>query len=329
MQYKAITFVKRPTAEITPDIFEWVTLETPELKDGEFLVKQTHMSLDPAMRTWMMDNPNSYIPPIAIGEVMRSLGVGDVVESKNPNFPVGARVVGVTGWAEYVLGGADMQVVPRELPVEALLCVLQIPGLTAYVGLNVIARPKAGETLVISGAAGSVGSLAGQIAKAEGLRVVGVAGSDEKCRWLVEELGFDAAINYRSANLAEKLAEATPNGVDIYFENTGGPIQQMVYERMNRFGRISVCGMISDYNRETPMPGPNWMDINLKALRVEGFVIVDHYDKVPQAMETLTGYLQSGQLKYRAHVLKGLESAIDGINLLFNGENQGKLLVEF
>ncbi|MDA7088612.1 NADP-dependent oxidoreductase [Pseudomonas sp. SA3-5] len=328
MQYKAITFVKRPIADITADTFELVTLETPVLKDGEFLVKQTHMSLDPAMRTWMQDNPNSYIPPIAIGEVMRSFGVGEVVESKNPAFPVGARVIGNTGWAEYVLGGADMQVVPHDLPVEALMCVLHVPGLTAYVGLFEVLRPKAGETLVVSGAAGSVGSLVGQMAKAEGLRVIGIAGSDEKCRWLEDELGFDRAINYRSANLAEQLAEAAPNGVDIYFENTGGPIQQVVFERMNRFGRITVCGMIADYNREVPAPGPSWVDINLKALRVEGFVIVDHYDKAPKAVEVLTGYLQKGQIKYRAHVLQGLESAIEGVNLLFNGDNQGKLLVE-
>ncbi|WP_372866271.1 NADP-dependent oxidoreductase, partial [Pseudomonas sp.] len=285
-------------------------------------------SLDPAMRTWMQDNPNSYIPPIAIGEVMRSFGVGEVVESKNPAFPVGARVIGITGWAEYVLGGADMQIVPHELPVEALMCVLHVPGLTAYVGLFEVLRPKAGETLVVSGAAGSVGSLVGQMAKAEGLRVIGIAGSDDKCRWLEEELGFDRAINYRSANLAEQLAEATPNGVDAYFENTGGPIQQLVFDRMNRFGRISVCGMIAEYNRDVPAPGPSWVDINLKALRVEGFVIVDHYDKAPKAVEVLTGYLQKGQIKYRAHVLQGLESAIEGVNLLFNGDNQGKLLVE-
>lgn len=328
MQYKAIKFVKRPVTDITPDIFELVTLETPVLKDGEFLVKQSVMSLDPAMRTWMQDNEESYIPPVGIGEVMRSYGVGDVVESKNPAFPVGARVVGITGWAEYVLGGPDMQVVPDDVPLEALLCVLHVPGLTAYVGLMEVARPKAGQTLVVSGAAGSVGSLVGQMAKAEGLRVVGIAGSDEKCRWLEDELGFDRAINYRSANLAEQLAEATPDGVDIYFENTGGPIQELVFKRMNRLGCITVCGMISEYNREEPTPGPSWVDINLKALRVEGFVIVDHYDKAPKAVEALTGYLQRGQIKYRAHVLKDLESAIDGVNLLFSGKNEGKLLVE-
>ncbi|MCB1853764.1 MAG: NADP-dependent oxidoreductase [Halieaceae bacterium] len=326
MEYKAIRFVKRPETEITPDIFETVTLQTPELADREYLVKQTHISLDPAMRTWMSEEPG-YIEPVAIGDVMRCLGVGEVVESRNPDFPVGSRVAGVSGWAEYVLGGEDWQIVPPELPVEALMCVMNLPGLTAYVGLNVVARPVAGETIVISGAAGSVGSLVGQMAKAEGLRVIGVAGTDEKCQWLEEELGFDKAINYRSANLEAQLAAATPDGVDIYFENTGGPIQQLVFDCMNRFGRISVCGMISDYNRATPAPGPSWVDINLKALRVEGFVVVDHYDKAPQAVEMLTSLLQGGKLKYRAHTLHGLDSAIEGVNLLFSGENKGKLLV--
>jgi len=328
MEYKAIKFVRRPVADITPDIFETVTLETPELAEGQFLVKQTHMSLDPAMRTWMAENPDSYIEPVAIGEVMRSFGVGDVVESRNPDFPVGSRVVGITGWAEYVLGGEDMQLIPQDLPVDAVLCVMHVPGLTAYVGLMEVARPVAGETMVVSGAAGSVGSLVGQMGKALGLRVIGVAGTDEKCQWLEQELGFDKALNYKSAGLAEQLAAATPDGVDIYFENTGGPIQQLVFNRLNRFGRVSVCGMISEYNREAPTPGPSWVDINLKALRVEGFVVVDHYDKVPKAVEMLTGLLQQGQLKYRAHVLQGLESAIDGVNLLFSGENKGKLLVE-
>jgi len=327
MEYKAIKLVKRPTTVITPDIFEVVTLQRPALKDGEVLVKQTHMSLDPAMRTWMQDNPDSYIEPVKIGDVMRSFGVGEVVESKNPDFPVGARVVGITGWAEYVIGGEDLQIVPVDLPVEALLCVMHVPGLTAYVGLMEIAKPRAGETLVVSGAAGSVGSLVGQMAKAEGLRVVGLAGSDEKCEWLEQELGFDKAINYKSVDLEAQLAAVTPDGVDIYFENTGGPIQQMVFDRMNRLGRISVCGMIADYNAETPAPGPSWVDINLKALTVQGFVIVDHYDKAPKATEALAGYLQKGQLKYRAHVLHGLESAVDGVNLLFTGENKGKLLV--
>lgn len=328
MTYKAIQLAKRPSGDITPDIFATVDLETPVLEEGQFLVKQTYMSLDPAMRTWLNPREDSYLPPVQVGEVMRSYGVGEVVESRNANYPVGARVIGTTGWAEYVLGNDEMQVVDASIDPEALLSVFYVTGLTAYVGLIKIGRPQAGETILISGAAGSVGSLAGQIAKAEGLRVVGTAGSDEKCRWLVEELGFDKAINYKSDDLAAQLDDACPNGIDLFFENTGGPIQQLAYERMNRFGRILVCGMIAEYNFEKPAPGPNWMDINLKGLRVEGFVVPDHLDKAQEATEALAKYVQNGQIRFRTHVLDGLESAVDGINLLFNGGNQGKLLVK-
>ncbi len=328
MTYKAIQLSKRPSADITPDIFETVELETPALEEGQFLVKQTYMSLDPAMRTWLNPREDSYMPPVQVGEVMRSYGVGEVVQSRNANFPVGARVLGTTGWAEYVLGNEEMQVVDSSIDPEALLSVFYVTGLTAYVGLISIGRPKAGETILISGAAGSVGSLAGQIAKAEGLRVVGTAGSEEKCRWLEDELGFDKAINYKSDDLAAQLDEACPNGIDLFFENTGGPIQQLAYERMNRFGRILVCGMIAEYNFEKPAPGPNWMDINLKGLRVEGFVVPDHLDKAQEATEALAKYVQNGQIRFRSHVLDGLESAVEGVNLLFNGGNQGKLLVK-
>ncbi|HEY8570125.1 NADP-dependent oxidoreductase [Microbulbifer sp.] len=328
MTYKAIQLAKRPSGDITPDIFATVDLETPVLEEGQFLVKQTYMSLDPAMRTWLNPREDSYLPPVQVGEVMRSYGVGEVVESRNANYPVGARVIGTTGWAEYVLGNDEMQVVDASIDPEALLSVFYVTGLTAYVGLIKIGRPQAGETILISGAAGSVGSLAGQISKAEGLRVVGTAGSDEKCRWLVEELGFDKAINYKSDDLAAQLDDACPNGIDLFFENTGGPIQQLAYERMNRFGRILVCGMIAEYNFEKPAPGPNWMDINLKGLRVEGFVVPDHLDKAQEATEALAKYVQNGQIRFRTHVLDGLESAVDGINLLFNGGNQGKLLVK-
>jgi NADPH-dependent curcumin reductase CurA len=221
MKYKAIKLVKRPEIHITPDLFEVVTLETPELQDGEFLLKQTHMSLDPAMRGWMSADTKSYIPPVGLGEVMRSSGVAEVVESRNAKFPVGAKVAGMIGWTEYaVSNGKGLRILPEGVSAEAVLCVLALPGLTAYQGLMEIAKPQAGETLVVSGAAGSVGSMVGQIAKAEGLTVVGTAGSDEKCRWLEEELGFDKGINYKSESLAKELAAATPNGVDIYFENS-------------------------------------------------------------------------------------------------------------
>ena len=329
MQYKAIKLVKRPELTITPDLFETVLLETPELKDGQILLKQTHMSLDPAMKGWMMEDRDSYIAPVELGEIMRSSGVGEVVESKNEQFAVGDRIWGGMGWSEYAVSdGQGLQKLPPGISAEAVLCVLSLPGLTAYQGLIEIARPKAGETLVVSGAAGSVGSMVGQLAKAEGLRVVGTAGTDEKCRWLEEELGFDKAINYKSDDLARQLKEATPDGVDIYFENTGGPVQHITYSRMNTHGRIVVCGMISDYNTDKPSAGPNWMNMIRKRLTMTGFALPDHWDSLPMMMEKLLAYYQDGKLKYRAHKLQGLESAIEGINLLFTGGNTGKLMVE-
>jgi NADPH-dependent curcumin reductase CurA len=260
---------------------------------------------------------------------MRSSGVAEVVESRNEKFPVGAKVAGMIGWTEYaVSNGKGMRILPEGINAEAVLSVLALPGLTAYQGLMEIAQPKKGETLVVSGAAGSVGSMAGQIAKAEGLTVVGTAGTDEKCKWLEDELGFDKAINYKSDTLAKEIAAATPNGVDIYFENTGGPVQHIVFSRMNAHGRIIVCGMIADYNTDKPSAGPNWMNIIRKRLTIRGFTMPDHYDNVPAMSEKLLAYFMAGKLKYRAHKLKGLESAIEGINLLFTGGNTGKLMVE-
>jgi NADPH-dependent curcumin reductase CurA len=329
MQYKAITLVKRPELTITPDLFETVTLETPVLDDGQILLKQTHMSLDPAMKGWMTDDRNSYIPPVELGEIMRSSGVAEVVESRHDGFAAGDRVVGMIGWTEYAVSdGQGLNKLPPGVSAEAVLCVLALPGLTAYQGLMNIGQPKAGETLVVSGAAGSVGSMVGQLAKAEGLTVVGTAGSDDKCRWLEDELGFDKAINYKSDGLAEQILEATPHGVDLYFENTGGPVQHIVFDRMNAHGRIIVCGMIADYNTDKPAPGPNWINIIKRRLTIQGFTMPDHWDEVPAMMQKLAGYLAAGKLKYRAHKLQGLESAIEGINLLFTGGNTGKLMVE-
>ncbi len=329
MKYKAIKLVKRPDIHITPDLFETVTLETPALEDGQFLLRQTHMSLDPAMKGWMSPDTESYIPPVKLGEVMRSSGVAEVVESRNDDFPVGTRVAGLIGWTEYAVSrGEGLNKLPPNVSPEVVLCVLALPGLTAYQGLIEIGRPKAGETLVVSGAAGSVGSIVGQLGKAEGLRVIGTAGSDDKCEWLTGELGFDAAINYKSETLREQIEAATPDGVDIYFENTGGPVQHAVFYRMNAHGRIVVCGMIADYNTDRPAPGPNWLNIIRKRLTIQGFTMPDHWDRVPMMMEKLAAYYAAGKLKYRAHTLHGLESAIDGINLLFTGGNEGKLMVE-
>jgi NADPH-dependent curcumin reductase CurA len=328
MKYKAVRLVKRPEIRITPDVFELVTLETSALEDGQFLLKQTHMSLDPAMKGWMSADKGSYIPPVELGAIMRSSGVAEVVESKHDKFPVGAKVGGLIGWTEYAVSiGQGLRILPPGIPEEAVLCVLALPGLTAYQGLVEIGKPKAGETLVVSGAAGSVGSMVGQIGKAEGLRVIGTAGTDEKCQWLKGELGFDAAINYKSDDLAQQLKDATPDGVDIYFENTGGKVQHIVFGRMNAHRRNIVCGMIADYTTDKPSPGPNWLNIIRKRLTIQGFTMPDHWDKVPMMTEKLAAYYMAGKLKYRAHKLQGLESAIEGINLLFTGGNTGKLMV--
>lgn len=329
MHYKAIKLIKRPGLNITPDVFDVVTEETPELNDGQILIKQTAMSLDPAMKGWMSADTDSYIPPVELGSTMRSTGIGEVIGSMNENFPIGTRLMGMTGWAEYVVtDGRGMQMVPDSVSDEAAVCVLSLPGMTAYQGLMNVGKPKAGETQFVTGAAGSVGVIVGQIAKAEGLRVVGCAGSDEKCHWLESELGFDQAINYHSENLEAELAAATPDGIDVFFENTGGPVQLMAFERMNTFGRVVVCGLISDYSSMQPAPGPSWMRMIKKRLTIQGYTMPDHWDKSAELVQAVAGYLMKGQIKYKAHTLEGLESAIEGINLLFTGGNMGKLMVK-
>ena len=278
---------------------------------------------------WMSPDPESYIPPVGLGDVMRSSGLGEVVESNNPDFAVGDRVMGMMGWTEYyVSDGQGLNKVQPGLDAEMVLSVFALPGLTATQGLFGFGHPKAGETIVVSGAAGSVGSLVGQLAKAEGLNVVGVAGDEEKCEWLTNELGFDGAINYKTDDIAEKLAVLAPKGIDIYFENTGGPIQHHVFERMNAHGRIVVCGMISDYGKEQPSAAPNWIPIIKKRLNIQGFAMPDHFGDVPELVAKLTPYVMAGQIKHRAHILDGLESAIGGLNLFFTGANKGKLIVK-
>ena len=325
----AIRLVARPKGgPITEELFDVVELPRPELSEGQFLVRQTSMSLDPAMFGWMSPDTESYIPPVALGDVMRSTGVGEVIESRHPEYSVGDRVQGMMGWQTlFVSDGRGMNKVDPSLSDEMVLALFAIPGLTAVVGLYNVLKPEAGQTLVVSGAAGSVGSIVGQLAKAEGLHVIGVAGSDEKCDWLVDELGFDAAINYKTDNLQQQLTELTPDGIDLYFENTGGPIQSMVFNRMNVHGRIAVCGLIADYSRKEPMPGPSWLNVIKKRLTIEGFTAPDYMHKTPELLAKLTPHVASGKVKYRAHVLEGLRSAIGGLNLFMTGENKGKLMV--
>ena len=328
--YTAINLIARPTnGPVTPELFESVEKEIPTIKTGQFLVKQNHMSLDPAMFGWMSPDTESYIPPVELGSVMRSSGIGEVVESKHPDFSIGDRVLGMMGWQEYFLSdGTGLNKVTVPLPDEAILSVFSLPGLTATQGLYSVGKPQKGETLVVSGAAGSVGSIVGQLAKADGLKVIGIVGSDEKSDWIVNELGFDGAINYKSDDLSGQLAKLTPQGIDVYFENTGGPIQHHVFERMNAHGRIVVCGLIADYQKEVPDLAPNWIPIIKKRLTIQGFTMPDHWEDVPALLEKLTPYVMKGQIKHRAHVLEGLESAITGLNLFLTGDNKGKLIVK-
>jgi NADPH-dependent curcumin reductase CurA len=328
--YSSINLAARPKpGPITSDLFEVVQSEIPTAGPRQVLIKQTHMSLDPAMLGWMSPDPESYIPPVVLGDVMRSSGVGVVAESNHPDFASGDRVRGMFGWTEYLLSnGEGVSKLQAGLDPETVLAVFALPGLTATQGLYGFGKPKIGETIVVSGAAGSVGSIVGQLAKADGLNVIGVAGDDEKCQWICDDLGFDAAINYKTDDVTAKLAELAPKGVDIYFENTGGPIQNAVFERMNTHGRIVVCGMIADYSSATPAPGPNWIGLIKKRITIQGFAMPDHFDDAPALLEKLTPYVMSGKIKYRTHVLSGLESSIDGLNLFFTGGNRGKLIVK-
>ena len=328
--YTSINLAARPSpGPVTSDLFEIVNKEIPAAGPGQVLIKQTHMSLDPAMIGWMSPDPESYIPPVALGELMRASGLGTVVESNHPDFAVGDSVRGMTGWTEYIVStGEGFTKLPADLDPEMALAVFALPGLTAIQGLYGFGDPKEGETIVVSGAAGSVGSIVGQLAKADGLNVIGVAGDDEKCDWIRNELGFDGAINYKKDDIAAKLAELAPKGVDIYFENTGGPIQHHVFNKMNAHGRIIVCGMISDYGSETPSPGPNWIPLVKKRITIRGFAMPDHFGDVQNLTEKLTPYVMGGKIKFRTHVLEGLESAIDGLNLFFTGGNRGKLIVK-
>jgi len=328
--YTAINLVARPSAgPAGPELFEVVQKEMPVVGEGQFLVKQNHMSLDPAMFGWMSPDTESYIPPVELGTVMRSSGIGEIVESNHADFHVGDRVMGLMGWQEYYLSdGVGLNKVTAPLPDETILSVFALPGLTATQGLYSIGKPQKGETIVVSGAAGSVGSIVGQLAKADGLNVIGIVGSDEKADWIVNELGFDGAVNYKTDDLALKLAQLTPKGIDVYFENTGGPIQHHVFARMNAHGRIAVCGMIADYPKAEPDLAPNWIPIIKKRLTIQGFTMPDHYGEVPALLEKLTPYVMQGKIKHRTHILEGLESAMTGLNLFFTGQNKGKLIVK-
>jgi NADPH-dependent curcumin reductase CurA len=302
----------------------------PELKEGEFLVRILYISLDPAMRGWMNEG-RSYIRPVEIGDVMRAGGAGRVLESKNPGYEPGDHVVGTFGVQEYAAsdGSGVIKVDPALVPLPVYLGALGMPGITAYFGLLDVGRPKSGETVVVSGAAGAVGTVTGQIAKIKDCRVVGIAGGPEKCDYVVSELGFDAAIDYKNEDVRAALKEHCPNGIDIYFDNVGGEILDLVLARLARNARIVICGAISQYNNQGPMRGPsNYMSLLVNRARMEGFLVFDYADRYFEAATEMAGWMVEGKLKSREDIVEGFENFPETLLKLFKGENIGKLVLK-
>jgi NADPH-dependent curcumin reductase CurA len=330
-QNRRLVLADRPSGLVNENTTRLETEPLPDLKDGEALVKLRFLSIDPTIRTWMDDVP-SYLPPIGLGEVIRSGGLGEVVESRSQTYSPGQLVFGMTGWQEYVIaddGQRALQVLPDGVDPKAVLGVLGVTGMTAYFGLIDVGRVKAGDVVVVSGAAGATGSVVGQIAKIKGAKkVVGIAGGPEKCSYVVDQLGFDEAIDYKNEKVAARLREACPDGIDLYFDNVGGAILDDCLANIALGGRVVLCGAISTYNSDGPPPGPrNYINLLVRRGRMEGFIILDYLDRFPAAQMEVAGWIAEGKITSSEHIVEGLESAPDALNLLFSGGNTGKVIV--
>jgi NADPH-dependent curcumin reductase CurA len=309
--------------------FEFTSAPVADPGAGEVLVKVQYISLDPAMRGWMNEG-KSYIPPVKLGEVMRAGAAGKVIASKNAAFAAGDYVTGWAGVQEYSLsdGTGLVKVDPRVAPLPVYLGTLGMPGMTAYFGLLDIGKPQPGNTVVVSGAAGAVGTVVGQIAKIKGCRAVGIAGGADKCRYLTQELGFDAAIDYKSGDVKEGLREHCPKGVDVYFDNVGGDILDTVLTRISRGARIVICGAISQYNNTTPVKGPsNYLSLLVNRASMTGMVVFDYTGRYALAAREMAGWMAEGKLKTREDIVDGFEAFPETLLRLFKGENLGKLLI--
>ncbi|HEY0974193.1 MAG TPA: NADP-dependent oxidoreductase [Solimonas sp.] len=321
---------QRPQGMVKRADFEYVETALPEPGDGQFLVKNEYLSLDPAMRGWMNEG-KSYVPPVGIGEVMRAGAVGKVLASKHPKYAVGDHVVGLFGVQDYAVsdGKGCNKVDPKLAPLPVYLGTLGMPGMTAYFGLLEVGQPKEGETVVVSGAAGAVGQIVGQIAKIKGCRVVGIAGGADKCRYVVEELGFDACIDYKHDDVKKGLKQHCPKGVDVYFDNVGGEILDIVLTQLAMHARIVICGAISQYNNSTPVKGPsNYMSLLVNRASMKGMVVFDWAARYGEAMQAMGGWLREGRMKTREDIAVGLETFPETLLKLFKGENVGKLVLK-
>ncbi|MHB1988696.1 MAG: NADP-dependent oxidoreductase [Acidimicrobiales bacterium] len=330
-QNRRLVLAKRPTGMVDSST---VTLErgpVPEPAKGEALVRVRYLSIDPTIRTWMND-AEGYLPPIAIGEVVRGAGIAEVVASNSDRYREGQLVFGMPGWQDYALAGETeqtMQLLPDGIDPMAAINVFGVTGMTAYFGLLDVGQLKPGEVVVVSGAAGATGSSVGQIAKAKGAgKVIGIAGGPEKCAFVVEELGFDAAIDYKSEPVSERLHEQAPGGIDLYFDNVGGDLLEAALGNLGMRGRVVLCGAIASYNDSVLAPGPsNYINLVPKRGRMEGFIILDYVERFAEAQAAILTWLLEDKMKHFEHVVDGLDAAPEALNLLFTGGNTGKVVV--
>ena len=319
---------KRPVGMVKEDDFALVTAPIPTPGEGQILVRNRIVAFEPAMRGWIDDRPN-YLPPVPIGGVMRASTIGEVVESRLDGYAPGDLVSGMLGWQEYAVTDGAARTVPEGVDPHLAISVLGVTGVTAYYGLLKIGQPEPGDTVVVSGAAGATGSVAGQIAKIKGCRAIGIAGGREKCAWLEHEAGFDAAIDYKSEDVEARLRELCPDGLDVYFDNVGGAVLDAALGRLAHGARVVVCGSISGYNAESRPPGPaNYYEIVQKRARMQGFVVLDYLPKAGEAIADLAGWVREGRIAWKADVQRGFENVPKTLLRLYEGANFGKQLLE-
>jgi len=326
----SVRLAKRPVGMATADCFTIAKEEVRQPGEGEILLRVDYISLDPAMRGWMMDR-KSYIPPIAIGEIVRAGVVGEVVASNAPGIEVGDCMSGWGGVAQYYTGSPAMfnKVDPKLAPLQRYIGGLGMPGLTAYFGLLEVGAYKDGDTVVVSGASGAVGAIVGQIAKLKGSKVIGIAGGAEKCGYCVNELGFDACIDYKSENVDKRLRELIPDGLDVYFDNVGGKILEAALNNLKFHARVVICGAISQYNATDMVPGPaNYLNLLVQSARMEGFVVTNYAHRGREAIVAMAGWMHEGKLKFKEDVQEGIERFPEVFNMLFTGDNFGKLVLK-
>ena len=330
-QNQHILLAARPRGEIKPTDFELVDAPMPETGEGEVLVESRYLAVEPAMKGWMEARVD-YVAPLHIGDVMRGHGVGCVLESRHPDFAVGEMVSGALGWRRYLATDGKaipLNKVPAGVEPAAALNVLGLTGLTAYFGMLDIGKPKAGDTVLVSGAAGATGSVAGQLARIAGARVIGIAGGKDKCDWLVSELGFDGAIDYKSEDVEQRIAELCPDGLNVYYDNVGGDILDFALAKLAQGARVVLCGGISRYNQTGAIPGPvNYFNLIYRRARMEGFIVSDYASRFGEAVEVLAKHLGSGELRHRETILQGFTQLPQALMNLFTGGNIGKQLVE-